>query len=133
MVAPRSPALDSEGVRRTTPTEYAPVVFAVLYRWKLRSGAEPEFRDAWRAATVAIRARYGTFGSRLHRADDDEIVAYALWPDRASWEAARELPSVAPEAAARMRACIEQSVSTTPLDVVDNLLSLPERFATPRQ
>lgn len=121
----RPPAQGQKATPRASSTGYAPGVFAVLYRWKLRPGAEPEFREAWRAATVAIRARHGTFGSRLHRADNDEVVAYAVWPDRASWEAARELPSVAPEAAARMRACIEQSVSTTPLEVVDDLLASP--------
>jgi heme-degrading monooxygenase HmoA len=89
-------------------------MFAVLYRWKLKSGTEPAFREAWTAATEAIRVRYGTGGSRLHRGDDGEFVAYAVWPSRATWEEAQKLPSTYPEAGIAMRKCIEETLSTTP-------------------
>jgi heme-degrading monooxygenase HmoA len=100
-------------------------MFAVLYRWKLHPGTEPAFREAWRSATESIRARYGTGGSRLHRTDDGEFVAYALWPSREAWTEARNLPSVNPEAGAKMRECIAESLPTTTLDVLDDLLGLP--------
>lgn len=97
-------------------------MFAVLYRFKLRPGTEPKFREAWRDATHAIRAHHGTSGSRLHRADDGDLVAYAVWPHRASWENARGLPSVSPEAGAVMRACLVEPATITPLEIVDDLL-----------
>jgi len=97
-------------------------MFAVLYRWKLKSGTEQKFREAWSSATEAIAARSGTGGSRLHRTDDGEFVAYAVWPSRQQWEDASKLPSANPEAGAKMRECIEHSISTTPLDVVEDLL-----------
>lgn len=97
-------------------------MFAVLYRWKLKAGAELAFRDAWRAVTEAIAARSGTGGSRLHQADDGSFVAYAVWPNRQAWEAAQKLPPANAEASARMRPCIEESLETTTLDVVDDLL-----------
>ncbi len=72
--------------------------------------------------TATIKDRHGTGGSRLHRTDDGEFVAYAVWPSREQWEAAGKLPSTSPEAGARMRACIEQSFPTTALEVIDDLL-----------
>jgi quinol monooxygenase YgiN len=98
-------------------------VFAVQYRWRLRPGTEDAFRAAWRAMTAAIRARHGTSGSRLHRTDDGELVAYAVWPSRQAWEAARAQPSSDPEAGAAMRACIAHSYDATPLEIIDDLLA----------
>jgi heme-degrading monooxygenase HmoA len=95
-------------------------MFAVVYRWKLKPGTEESFRDAWKTATEAIAHRSGTGGSRLHRADDGTFVAYAIWPSRKAWEDARALPSAAPEAGTTMRECIEQSLETLPLEVLDD-------------
>ena len=102
-------------------------MFTVLYRWRLKPGAEPAFRQAWRVATESIRARYGTGGSRLHRTDEGEFIGYAVWPDRPTWEKAQTLPSVNPVAGAAMRACIEEALGATPLEVLDDLLGATER------
>jgi heme-degrading monooxygenase HmoA len=98
------------------------MMFAVLYHWKLKPGAEASFREAWRSMTEAIVVRSGTGGSRLHRTDDDHFVAYAVWPSRQAWEDAGKLPSADPAAGAKMRDCIEESLATTALYLVDDLL-----------
>jgi len=98
-------------------------MFAILYRWRLKPGTEEAFREAWKAMTETIKVQRGTGGSRLHRTDDGELLAYAVWPSREHWEAAGKLPSTNPEAGARMRACIEQSLPITTLEVVDDLLT----------
>jgi len=97
-------------------------MFAVLYRWKLKPGTEEAFREAWKAMTERITVQRGTGGSRLHRTDDGDFAAYAVWPSRERWEAAGKLPSSDPEAGARMKACIEESRPITLLDVLDDLL-----------
>ena len=105
-------------------------MIAVLYRWKVKAGAEMAFREAWNAMTETIRVRHGTGGSRLHRTDDGEFVAYAVWPSRPHWEAAAKLPSTSsssvprrssssrfgrsgPHAAARGARNASRSVDTT--------------------
>jgi heme-degrading monooxygenase HmoA len=98
-------------------------MFAVLYRWRLKPGTEQKFRKDWKTMTDAIKAQHGTGGSRLHRSDNGEFWAYAVWPSRQQWEAAGKLPSANPEAGAGMRTCIEQSLPSTTLDVLDDLLS----------
>ena len=65
-------------------------MFAVIYRWKLVPGREATFEEGWRAGTAAIAREFGGWGSRLHRGDDGVAVAYAQWPDRATWESARQ-------------------------------------------
>ncbi len=61
--------------------------FMVMYRWRLKPGMERAFIEAWRAATVLIRAQSGGLGSRLHRAHDGTYLAYAMWPDEATRKA----------------------------------------------
>ena len=65
-------------------------MFAVIYRWKLVPGREAMFEDGWRAGTAAIAREFGGWGSRLHRGEDGVAVAYAQWPDRATWERAMQ-------------------------------------------
>lgn len=72
--------------------------------------------------TESITARSGSGRSRLHRTDNGEFLAYAVWPSRQQWEGAGTLPSSNADAGATMRACIERSIGTTMLDVVDDLL-----------
>jgi heme-degrading monooxygenase HmoA len=98
-------------------------MFVVQYRWRLLPDREDAFRAAWRAMTLAIRARDGTSGSRVHRTDDGELIAYAVWPSRQAWEAAGTQPSADPEAGAAMRACIAHSYSALPLTIIDDLLT----------
>lgn len=90
---------------------------AILYRWQVRDGHDEAFRQGWRDLTESIRARCGSFGSRLHRADDGSWVAYALWPDRATWQACHPDD---PAASALLAAAISASDDPLHLDVVDD-------------
>ena len=56
-------------------------MFAVLYRWRIKPGLEDQFAEGWGLVTRAIRAQCGSYGARLHVADDGLHVAYARWPD----------------------------------------------------
>lgn len=90
-------------------TSLPPTRFCVLYRFKVRPAMEADFIDGWRRLTAAIRDLRGGLGSRLHRSEDGWWVAYAQWPDRATWQRAQaaEAPADA-DAAARMSAAIEE-------------------------
>ncbi len=92
--------------------------FAVLYRWKLRPGLEQDFRLAWARQTEAIGTQRGGLGSRLHRTPDGWYAAYALWPDRRTWEASEGPPDL--DAAATMKACILDRLEPVEPDFVDD-------------
>jgi heme-degrading monooxygenase HmoA len=77
-------------------------MFAVVYRWTILPGRESAFERDWRDATIEIAATQGGWGSRLHRgAEAGVYLAYAQWPDRATWQAASASQSTAPDAAGR--------------------------------
>ncbi|RTR02461.1 antibiotic biosynthesis monooxygenase family protein [Halomonas nitroreducens] len=83
--------------------------FCVIYQFKVRSGQEERFKQGWKRMTDAIREQRGGLGSRLHLSSDGWWLAYAQWPDRATWQAAQELPtSPDPEAQAMMADAVEQ-------------------------
>ena len=95
--------------------------FAVLYRWKVRPDLGREFTEAWAKATAAFRT-VGALGSRLHRADDGDLWAYAEWPDRAAWQRARTESPVDPDTTKTMReATLEFEM--LPLEPIADLLA----------
>ena len=65
-------------------------MFCVIYRWRVIAGRELQFEEGWAAGTTRIAAEFGGWGSRLHSAGDGLYVAYAQWPDKATWEKAME-------------------------------------------
>ena len=54
--------------------------FAVLYRWRLRPGADAAFVQAWSHVPQRLRQQRGSLGSRLHRGADGLWYSDALWP-----------------------------------------------------
>ncbi|MEU2235190.1 putative quinol monooxygenase [Streptomyces vietnamensis] len=98
-------------------------MFAVVYRWRVRPGKEQLLVDGWHRVTVAIHQECGSYGSRLHKADDGTWVAYARWPDR---ETREKCGTPDPEGEAMMREAIAEYFPETRLTLVDDLLAEPE-------
>lgn len=96
-------------------------MFVVFYHWRLKPGTEEAFRAAWTRLTKAIRSRYGSQGSRLHRAEDGTWWAYAQWPTREAWEKA-DGGVADPEAANAMKECVSERFFAVTADVTDDLL-----------
>lgn len=103
-------------------------MFVVLYRWKLKEGQEQKFREGWRRRTEEIYRKCGSLGSRLHLAEDGTWVAYAQWPDRRAWEAARQVPVTDTEAPAMMKESIEESYPEMHLEAAEDLFQ-PRKFS----
>jgi len=57
-------------------------MYAVLYRWQVAAKDEAAFRQHWMQISKDLRDLFGSGGSRLHRADSGDMVAYARWPSR---------------------------------------------------
>lgn len=68
------------------------VGFVVIYRWRLHAGKEQQFQQVWSSNTPEIIRRCGGLGSRLHKAEDGTWLAYAQWPDKATWERSYSVP-----------------------------------------
>ena len=97
-------------------------MFAVVYRWRLHPGREEQFADGWARVTRAIAATCGSFGSRLHRADDGTWVAYARWPDAAARE---RCAFDEPEGERLMAEAVAERFPELRLELVTDLLREP--------
>jgi heme-degrading monooxygenase HmoA len=103
-------------------------MFIAVYRWKLKEGQEGRFREGWRRRTEEIYRKCGSLGSRLHRAEDGTWVAYAQWPDRATWESAAGVPVEDAGASELMRESAETSYPSAYMEVAEDLL-MPGAFS----
>ncbi len=61
-------------------------MFVVIYEFQVNSGEETNFKEAWAALTKLIYTYEGSLGSRLHQAIGQNYIAYAQWPDQATFE-----------------------------------------------
>ena len=98
-------------------------MFVVLYRWQIEPGMEEQFVDGWHRVTRAIHASCGSYGSRLHRADDGTWFAYARWPDAAGRDACNHGES---EGLRLMTEATEHLEQVT-AEIVTDLLDEPHR------
>lgn len=102
-------------------------MFVAVYAWTVHPGKEDQFRAAWRRGTALITAKYGSFGSRLHRASDGRFIAMAEWPDEQSWRAAFDAKMAYDEP--QTRAAFLDAISEATweplllMDVTDDMLS----------
>jgi len=103
-------------------------MYAVIYRWRVKPDDEAEFQQRWHKGTNDIAANYGGGGSRLHKTDNGEWVAYARWPAKTERDKVR---------AARLNLNAHEKgkgelIEETWLRITDDLLipeaELPERF-----
>lgn len=106
-------------------------MFIAVYNWIVKPGKELQFRRAWRRGTQLIQQRYGSYGSRLHRAADGRFVGYAEWPDEASWRRAFDQKMAYDDAATRsafldaLAANPAGSAPVVTMTVTDDLLQSP--------
>ena len=99
-------------------------MFVAVYWWRIKPGQEERFRAAWRHGTELIQDRYGSLGSRLHRAQDGRFVGTAEWPDEATWQAAMDVKMVydAPDTRRVFVEAVEEGGVAFAMEVTDDLL-----------
>lgn len=112
-------------------------MYVAVYAWRVKPGREEQFREAWRRGTRAITRLYGSFGSRLHRAEDGRFIGYAEWPDEATWRAAFDAKMVYDDPEARamfVDALVENSGPgelVAAMEVLDDLLIARDQGGDP--
>ncbi len=61
-------------------------MFCVVYKFYVDPAKQEQFKEGWRSVTLALKAECGGLGSRLHQDQNGNWIAYAQWPDQATWE-----------------------------------------------
>lgn len=98
-------------------------MFAVIYKFQVKEGAEKAFIEAWEQLTHLIRDTEKSGGSRLHKLKGLDYIAYAKWDARSHWEnAGSSLPSEADKWRKQMRESCEDISTEMELDIVSDLL-----------
>lgn len=98
-------------------------MFSVIYSFQAKEGFEETFESAWKELTILFLDFAGGLGSRLHKSEGNQYIAYAQWPDEETWEVANsKLPDDASKIREAMRNAIEKIEILYKLNVVDDLL-----------
>ncbi len=61
-------------------------MFAAIYSFKVKPNQTESFEKAWEDLTRLIYQFEGSLGSRLHKSDALNYIAYAQWPDKNTWK-----------------------------------------------
>ena len=81
------------------------------------------FEKSWKDLTLLIYEYAGSLGSRLHKADDYNYVAYAQWPSKEAWVSAKDkLPETSNRISQLMKDSCKSFETLYELEVVEDLL-----------
>jgi hypothetical protein len=98
-------------------------MFIVIYSFKVKPNQVQNFEKAWRDMTVLILKYVDSLGSRLHRQDDFNYIAYAQWPDKSTWENSdKKLLEISKDIRKTMNKSCEKIETLFELEVVEDLL-----------
>lgn len=81
-------------------------MIAVILQFEPIPGYETEFVAAWQVCTQVIYENFGSLGSRLHRSDSGEFIAYAQWPSEESYAESANWPASLIPVRDKMRALL---------------------------
>ncbi len=98
-------------------------MFAVIYSFSVKPGQTSKFIEAWEELTRLIYTHEGSLGSRLHKTNASEFMAYAQWPDKKTWqESGKKLPDEADKWRNAMRLACDSIETRFELPVVSDFL-----------
>ncbi len=65
-------------------------MYCVIYKFEVKSDALNKFVEAWHQVSLELISRMGSLGARLHKSQENTLIAYAQWPDQESWQNGHE-------------------------------------------
>jgi len=103
------------------------MMYAVLYRWKLKPGRLQDFKNAWAEGTRLLHENCGSYGACLHEGPDDVIWSYARWPSDDVRKACFEGRDwFSHDCFKTMQDCVEERFDEISLDVLADQLAITE-------
>ena len=83
-------------------------MFSVIYKFEIKPDRKESFEKSWKDLTLLIYDYAGSLGSRLHKKDECNYIAYAQWPNKETWEnSSNKLPEKSNEISKLMKeSCI---------------------------
>ncbi len=98
-------------------------MYIVLYAVIIKPNQEDNFIEAWKGLTSLIYKYEGSLGSRLHKKDGLNYLAYAQWPDKNTFDTAGgNLPEEANDFREIMKASCEKFEVLEKFEMIEDLL-----------
>lgn len=98
--------------------------FIVIYSFKTIEGKEDDFISAWTELTKLIYKYEGSYGSRLHKVDNQLFIGYAQWTDKETWKnSGDKIPETANMLRNHMREICSEIKTEYEMNVVRDLLN----------
>lgn len=100
-------------------------MFTVIYSFDVKPGLENTFEQNWAALTELIYHYEKSLGSRLHRTKEGRYIAYAQWPDKATWKnSGTRLPKEAKKIRREMRNACNSIQTMHKMEVIVDKLKI---------
>ena len=100
-------------------------MFCIIYQFKIHQGKEEKFIKSWEEVTETFKTHCGALGSRLHKNNEYDYIAYAQWPSKEVSDKAGLPEEVINGAFSEMRSyckSVEVLFELTPIsDLLDNV------------
>lgn len=98
--------------------------FTVIYSFQIHEGKEEQFIQSWKSLTELIYEYRGSLGSRLHKLNESEYIAYAVWPNRETFEDVnRKMPNNTDQVRTAMREACSKIETIYEMDIVEDLIN----------
>ena len=79
-------------------------MFSVIYKFEIKPDRKDCFEKSWKDLTHLIYDYAGSLGSRLHKKDECNYIAYAQWPNKETWKnSSNKLPEISNEISQLMK------------------------------
>ena len=82
-------------------------MISVILEFEPIAEMENEFISSWKECTEVIYKNFGSLGSRLHRSDKGNFIAYAQWPSKDAYEKSSAWPEELVLVRDRMRSLLK--------------------------
>ena len=98
-------------------------MYIVIYSFKVKPNQEAVFINSWQGLTNLVYKHEDSLGSRLHKVNENEYIAYAQWPDKITFDkAGSKWPKTSNSYRNTMRASCESINILQKMEVVKDLL-----------
>jgi heme-degrading monooxygenase HmoA len=105
-------------------------MFVIIYQFNIKPKKQTQFINAWKRMTELIYEHENSLGSRLHQKSEACYIAYAQWPDEATFRnSGKKLPKEANDIRAQMRETCLEIETLYELETVEDLLRFETKTA----
>lgn len=95
-------------------------MYVTLYQWRIKTGKEKQFSEAWTKLTQQLQATVPGLSGRLHKTPQGSFLATIDWPSLQAWES-QDAKNIDFSLQQQLMDSIEDVESVIPMEVVSEI------------